>query len=318
MSKWMVYLCVFLLTSAWSHVTFAEEPLPRLKASGNKLVDPKGNEVILRGLSLVYLSQKRSLSVNERIDIAADHGANVIRLPLYAPHRSLNPLSANQKYIASAVEHATKRGLYVIIDFHAISDIGKTVPNAHYFWYNIAPIYADQPNVIYELYNEDSYFKGGKGRTWSQFKKHMDPLVEVARSKAPDTLLLVSAPAWSHQLEGILEEPIDDDNIAYVSHLYPGHDRKYWQQAADVKARYPVVVTEFGWQNAGDKVTYTLRGTTSKWGNAFRQFLDEQGMSWTGFTLDNDHLPQMFDEQWQPRGGENYCGEAILSWLKEN
>jgi hypothetical protein len=305
-------LALLLTVPAW-----ADGPPPRLSASGNQLVDPDGNLVILRGLSIPYLSQPRSLTVEQRIDRIADTGANVVRLPLYAAHRSLDPLHAEEAYIRSAVDRATGHGMYVIIDFHAIADLRTMVPHAHYFWHQIAPLYADQPNVIYELYNEDSYFPEGQGRSWPEFKRLIQPVVEVARAGAPDTLLLVSAPAWSHQLEGILGDPIADDNVAYVSHLYPGHDRRYWQQAADVSEHYPVFVTEFGWQNAGEGTRYTLAGTTSGWGADFREFLEEHGMSWTAFTYDNEHSPTMLDADWNLLGGEDYCGEAIVQWLRE-
>jgi endoglucanase len=307
-----------LMTSAaWSAASEVSDVPPRLTAKGNTLVDPDGNTVVLRGLSLPYLSQPRSLTVEQRIDRVADAGANVIRLPLYAKHRAYDPMGADEKYLRSAVEHATARGLYVIVDFHAIDDLAKNVPQAFYFWHVIAPLYADQPNVIYELYNEDSYYPNKKGRSWSEFKSLIQPVVDIARERAPETLLLVSAPAWSHQLEGILDDPIDAQNIAYVSHLYPGHDRKYWQQAADVAAQYPVFVTEFGWQNAG-KTTYTIRGTTSGWGQAFYNFLEENGMSWTAFTYDTEHQPIMVDEDWNLLGGEDYCGEKVFEWLKEH
>ena len=293
------------------------EPPPRLHAQGNKLVDPQGKEVILRGVSIPYLSQKRDRTVEERISMAHALGARVVRLPLYDRHRSLDPLGANEAYIRSAVQQATSLGMYAIIDFHAGDDLKQRVPNAHYFWHEIAPLYKDQPNVIFELYNEDSYFPNKKGRPWPEFKKLITPVVKVAREKAPETLLLVSAPAWSHQLEGIVEDPIDDSNVAYVSHLYPSHGKEFWQQAIDVKQHYPVFITEFGWQNAGAQVNFTHRSTTRKWGNAFQEFLNANGFSWTAFCFDNEHAPVMFDKDWNLLGGDDYCGEAIVSWLRE-
>lgn len=311
-------LCLLSLT-ATSH---AQQPLPRLRAEGNRLVDPQGNTVVLRGVSLPYLSQKRDRSVNERIDMATDTSqgwyAKVIRLPLFGPHRSLDPNQADEAYIRAAVEHCTQRGVYCIIDLHFIDDLAKRLPHTHYFWYHIAQRYKDHPNVIFELYNEDSYRNQESPRTWSQTKRMITPIAQMVRERAPDTLLLVSTPEWSHVFDGIIEDPMEIDNIAYVAHIYPRHPRKAWDDAAALAKHHPVFVTEFGWQQEGGTGSKVTRGTTREFGLPFLKFMEAHGMSYTAFTFDNEHGPSMFDKEWNLLGGEDYCGQTIKQWLADH
>jgi endoglucanase len=69
------------------------------------------------------------------------------------------PLSAADcvsRVLTPAVDYATSKNLYVIIDFHQIDVIttGTSAADARTFWTDIAPRCANYPNVIYEPFNE--------------------------------------------------------------------------------------------------------------------------------------------------------------------
>ncbi len=309
----MRFACAILLMAAFAAA--GAEPRPRLRADGNRIVDANGKEVVLRGVSLPYLSQRRDRSVKERIDMAVDDWrADVVRLPLYGPHRTLDPIQAHEKYLKEAVEHCVAKGVYCIIDLHFIDDLRVRRPHAHYFWHQIAPLYADNPNVLFELYNEDNFGGAENPRSWAEYKALIGPVAAMVRERAPETLLLIGCPRWNQDLRDIAGDPFPDPNVAYVWHFYGNHDRTAWKDAACLAERHPVFVTEFGWQNK-DAPSHQ-RATTTDFGMPFMDFMAKHHVSWTAFCFDNEHKPRMFDAAWNVLGGEDYCGEAVRNRLR--
>ena len=165
--------------------------LPRLKVNGNKLQDPSGKTVVLRGSSLIdigalYKNGGNSIKgITDRMEklVAAGVQGHVVRFPVYpkidynggypycsplpypvgtGPGTSCSPSSpmTAEEYVSKvlrpAVEYATSKSLYVIIDYHQIDDAtkGTSVADANTFWADIAPRFADDSNVIYEPFNE--------------------------------------------------------------------------------------------------------------------------------------------------------------------
>jgi hypothetical protein len=127
--------------------------------------------------------------------------------------------------------------------------------------------------------------------------------------------LLVGCPEWDLQTKDIADDPIDDANVAYVSHLYPTHPRELWADAAELAKSQPVFVTEFGWDAKGGHAV--IRGNSRDFGEPFGRHLQENGMSWTAFCFDHSIEPVMFDKAWNLLGGNQYGGEMIQSWLEK-
>ena len=165
MKKIYIFIFIAILTTVAT-----AEPLPRLRAHGNSIIDEKGKPVILRGVSIPYLSQARDRSVTQRIDMAVDEWkANVIRLPLFGPHRSLDPVLAHEKYIKDAVAHCVTKGIYCIIDLHFIDDLRTRLPYVHHFWYYVVR-YMPITECYFELYNEDDFGGDKNSRSWTEYK----------------------------------------------------------------------------------------------------------------------------------------------------
>src|SRR6185369_8284527 len=173
---------------------------PWLSVSGRFIKDPSGNNVILRGVSLVDVSVADSRTRNARqlIDMATDNAngwyARVVRLPVYpdaidmTPGWNANPDAYFNNHLNPAIQNCVARQIYCIIDWHYISDYNNsTVDTAtRNFWSYIAPRYANTPNVIFELYNEPI-----GPNDWNTWKSWAQPWVNIIRAAAPNNLILI-------------------------------------------------------------------------------------------------------------------------------
>lgn len=321
MSK-LYILLIFLLTTSIGY----SQTKSWLHVDGNVIKDTTGNPVTLRGVSIIAPEYANRNPGNpktpaEYIAWLADSTrgwySRILRIPVCelntTPEKAYN-------FIDPLVQQAISLGLYVIIDFHNVSDYGSggtsqfTVLN---FWKYFAPRYANSSNVLFEVYNEPV-----KPADWTQWKNFIQPVVNAIRAVAPKNIILMGSPQWSTYTNSAVSNPIYGDNIVYVFHIYPNQgvptsyllDSKFGNAAKSI----PVMITEFGWnQNAGysDAITY---GKTSNWGIPFRTYMDaHSNISWVNWVFDNYWMPSIFDQNWDIMGDENQ-GEFIRKWLADS
>lgn len=110
------FLCGILLVTGK-----ADAKLSRLQVKGTKVVDSKGKAVTLKGVSThgtawfpQYVNKKQFVSWKK-------FGANTIRLALYSD-KSAGFSTSLYKKVDEGVKYATQAGMYVIIDWHILSD----------------------------------------------------------------------------------------------------------------------------------------------------------------------------------------------------
>lgn len=298
---------------------------PWLHVDGNMVVDTAGNLVTLRGVSIIAPEYATSNPYNpktpaEYISWLADSTrgwySRILRIPVCGINTTP---SIAYNFIDPLVQQAIGLGLYVIIDFHNVTDYGSggtsqtTVLN---FWKYFAPKYADSSNVLFEVYNEPI-----NPADWSQWKTFIQPVVNAIRAIAPKNIILMGSPQWSTYVNYAVSNPISGGDIVYVYHIYPNQGTPTYSllnsKFGNAANSIPVMITEFGWnQNASysDAITY---GTTSKWGLPFRTYIDAHPtISWVNWVFDNYWMPSIFDQNWDLMGNENQ-GEFIKSWLAE-
>src|SRR5690606_6099740 len=106
----------------------------------------------------------------------------------------------------------------------------------------------------------------------------IQPVVDAIRNVAPNNLILMGGPQWSTRVNQAANDPFSDANMAYVYHIYPNQGSA---STANLNAKFgtaaesiPVVITEFGWNQAADYSNGVTHGTTSGWGVPFRAYLD--------------------------------------------
>lgn len=305
----------------------APAAVSRLGTSGNKIVNAAGTPVQLRGVSVLAPRHNTECPechprpISDVIDMTVSDGwqSDVVRLPVTV-WGSLSVEDNVAQYVDPYVQQAVDLGIYIIVDLHYVSDYGSTgVPQSTVaeFWDYVAPLYADVPNVIYEVFNEPV-----APASWATWKAYIQPVVDDIRAVAPDTLLLMGGPQWSTYVNQAAADPIAGNDIAYVYHLYPNQgdataanlDAKFGNAAQQI----PVILTEFGWNPPGEFSDPTVtQGTTSGWGIPLRQYLDARPhISWTAWIFDNYWKPQMFDHDWNLLGGEHQ-GAMIKAWLAD-
>ncbi len=296
--------------------------LPVLHVQGNQLKTASGSTVILRGSSLIDIGALYAYSGNSpagitaRLDKIAAAGVqgHVVRMPVYpeitynggfptcsplpypvgtGPSSSCSPtpsLSASDyvsKVLKPAVDYATSKNLYVIIDFHQIDDITarSSAADATTFWTDVAPQFANYSNVLYEVFNEPI----DTAQTWSALKPVVQGFITTVRATAPNNLIIVPSHSWDQHTGDAANDPPTGTNLMYTAHIYPSNWNSQFQaQVTTATAKVPVFVSEWGYANS-DPNPHT-------WGTSLQTTLDGNGASWTAWVTDNAWTPSMFSD----------------------
>lgn len=301
---------------------------PRLHVEGNAFVDRDSTPVVLRGVSLINLAAQHYWrdGVPAMIDRLTGEGWNtrVLRFPIYVTDPP-NPFpladrATREQYMRDilrpAVDYATRKGLYVIIDFHEISNVtAENDAMAQAFWRYMAGQFADYENVIYELYNEPidkagSCVSGENDDCWPPFKAQAEGWTSIVRETAPSTLVLVGGPFWSQVIGPAADDPVNDPNVGYVGHIYPTHTNRnnddVERQIRRCAAVHPVILTEwgFGFEGQDDREPYA---------SIVKTLADDLDLSWTAWVADPDWGPPMLTAD----GGLTEFGAFAQAWLAE-
>ena len=219
-----------------------------LRVSGTNLIDTAGNIVQLKGVSTHGLAWFPQYVNKEAFaTLRDDWGANVVRLAMYTEeyggYCNGGDREALEQLIDDGVNYATELGMYVIIDWHILSDgnPNQNKEEAKAFFAKMSSKYADYGNVIYEICNEP------QNSDWnSQIKPYASEVVVCIRANAPDALILVGTNNWSQDIDAVIGNKLDDENVMYVLHFYAG-THKEWLQDKMLKALnagVPVFVSE--------------------------------------------------------------------------
>jgi|GEM_PF-2398739 len=302
---------------------------PRLSVDGRWLTDPAGGRVVLRGVNApgpvwgTERAEARGKGYRETLELATDAEAGwysrVLRIP--ATPQTLDDVGVERfasEYLDEAVALAAERGVYLLIDYHATEryDTDAVDDRLRSFWGTVAPRYADESHVLYELFNEPTEPATGGIEAWRTWKTHAEPWVAFVRERAPETPVVVGSPRWSSLTAYAAEEPFADDNVVYSAHVYPSWEPETWEPTfGDPALSVPVFVTEWGYVD-DTNVDPHFAATTASWGQPFRQWLTgHDNVSWCARAFDSQWVPPMFDTEWTLRGGDRYMGELVKRWL---
>lgn len=252
--------CNYNLTGNTANYNPAATPYQihgRLSVSGTNLVDASGNPVQLRGVSLhgIQHTNGRTTAFKDYVNLASfqilrdEWGVNLIRIPVYTEEGGYcrGGAAGMDVTIQNAVNYATQLGMYVIIDWHILSDGNpwNHQSEAYNFFNNYSAKYAGYGNVLYEICNEPN------GVNWGTIKSYAESIIPVIRSHDSNAIIIVGTPNWSQYLDEVSYNPIQGyNNIMYTLHFYAASQ---WHKDA-LRNRVtiahnnglPIFCTEFG------------------------------------------------------------------------
>lgn len=268
--------------------TYYDASAGRLHVKGTKLVDKKGHEVQLRGVSTHGLSWYPQY-VNDKCfaQLHDKWGANVVRLAMYTEEYNgycsgdAKNRSDLKKLIKKGVRLAKKHKMYVIVDWHILSN-GN--PNSHKkeakaFFREMSREFKGYNNVIYEICNEPN-----NGTSWKEIKSYARSVISTIRKNDKKAVIVVGTPTWSQDVDQAAADPIKGDNIMYALHFYAATHKADLRNkmTAAINKGLPVFVTEYGICDASGNGAIDKEEA-----NRWVQTMDEYGVSYIAWNLSN-------------------------------
>ncbi|HPU00998.1 MAG TPA: glycoside hydrolase family 5 protein [Bacillota bacterium] len=305
---------------SFSHEGMEEFP-PLLLVENNKIVDPSGRAVVLKGLMPPdpAVLHSRNRFHRRLLQEIKDTGANVVRIPVH-PENYFHDRDYLWRYLDPLVSWAGELGMYVIIDWHYIGSIetgrGDEMPDLDIapkdfslqFWKQTAAYFRDTPHVIFEIFNEPAFITAA---TWA---RNAEELVKVIRGQNANQVIIVGGIEYARNLSWVKERPVDDANIVYAAHIYPAHDQKLWgEYFGAISEEYPVLITEWGFLDENEAVEPSyLVGDEESYGKPFLDYLEERNIGWVACWYDDVWTPPMLKDK-----GKSYTkyGRFVLSNL---
>jgi hypothetical protein len=261
-------------------------PLP-LKVKGTKVINSKDEAVTLRGVNAASLewTSDGDGHILETVRVAIDDWkVNCIRLPLSqdrwfgkAPEQN-DVCEPYRALVKEVVDLCGSKGCYIILDLHWSNagqawgtNIGQhSMPDkgSVKFWKDFAPVYANHPAVLFDLYNEphdvswDVWLKGGtitdrpNGPGLKAVKYEaagMQELLDTVRATGAKNVVIAGGLEWAYDFSGILDgrqlKDPDGNGVIYANHAYDNKRESVFKWIGDMEkatAVFPVIVSEFG------------------------------------------------------------------------
>ena len=211
---------------------------PPLHVAGTCLEDDKGRVVRLQGVNVPSLEwTNRGDNVLQSIRVAADTWhASLIRLPLsqdrwFGKADGQTDGGAQYRFIVdTVVQSLSGRKKYVLLDLHwsDTNQWGKHIgqhslpdDNSALFWKDAAARYANNPAVLFDLYNEprgvtwDVWQHGGdvveddkhdgQEMTLTYHSPGMQGILDTVRAAGAKNVVVAGGLDWAYDLSGLLD-----------------------------------------------------------------------------------------------------------------
>ena len=213
-------------------------------------------------------------------------GINTVRLCWVDPWYDFHPFGPTWTvdqvlpWIDDAVANAEAAGLNIVINYHGLEEYQKTggFGKMSEFWRKVAPRYADNDLVYYELANEQSFEQDDY--LLPAFQDTTRRIYEMVHDLAPERhILLFSFNSMNHNMKAIVDayDWVDYDYTTVAFHMYGWHqvDPRVGQRNLErLMAEYPVFCTEW---DVRQEFLYVSRFYGQ---DIMAQPLEEMGVSW--------------------------------------
>lgn len=237
-----------------------------LSISGNKVVNKNGQPVSFGGNSFFWSNNRWGGEKYYTASVVSwlrnDWNSGIVRCAMGVEEDGgyISDRASNKARVKTVVDAAIANGMYVIIDWHTHKAESYT-NEAIAFFKEMAQTYGDQPNVIYEVYNEPIY------SSWSgDIKPYAEKVIDAIRSIDPDNLIIVGTRFYSAMVNEPADDPIQRKNIAYTIHFYAAEHQQTYRDRCQYALNKGIALfaTEWGtvFANGGGNVN---EGETYAW-----------------------------------------------------
>ena len=313
-------------------------PLP-LHVEGNKIKDAEEHIVVLRGVCAPDMGAlKEWYGIHDYIDritnlddpngsspgwytrvikyLVCPSDSDVTGSPLTFDPCNLSDPNNEAVYeaIKDAVDYGAGKGVYSIICLNYHKNVGDEVAEANTFWSYMAPRFANDGNVLFELFNEPT---DGYGN-WSIVQNRMQAWVNTVRASATDNLIIVTGGCWAQEIGPavLTNNPVEGDNIVYDLQCFgvTWRTNPSWitQQINAVAPVYPVLVTAWGYGPNDNDPNVWYTGSAANFGQPFLDYLEGLGIGNVAYSASYNWDPPMFDSNWQL-----LCGDYMGCFVKD-
>ena len=239
-----------------------------LHVENGKLTGADGNTVQLYGMSTHGIAWfPQYINYDSFRTLRDDWNTNCIRLAMYTAEYGGYCAGGDKEQlkqlVRDGVSYATELGMYVIVDWHILSDCdpNQNKDEAIAFFREMSEAFADNDNVLYEICNEPN-----SGTSWDSIKSYAEEVIPVIREQKPDAVILVGTPTWSQEIDKAAASQLTFDNVMYTLHFYAGTHKDDLRNRLETCAQnnLPVFVSEFGMCDASGNGANDFDSTT-KW-----------------------------------------------------
>lgn len=233
-----------------------------------------GEPARLRGVAMGdALLARAGRGAEDYAVLAGGWRAGLVRLSVH-PFLWRERRAEAARALASEVAAARAQGLAVIVEWHAIGWPGGAFETPHDdrqlpvnaydtdldlardFWADTAGRFGDDPQVIFEIWNEPVRLEaseGAWGADWRALRPVWQDLLGVIRRRAGN-LVLATGGGWASDLTGIRDAPLEDQAVGYAWHVYPGtaggEPERLAERLDGLPHAHAVFVTEWGFEPA--------------------------------------------------------------------
>jgi endoglucanase len=251
----------------------------QLKVVSGQLCNSGGSAIQLKGMSSMGL-QWYPWSAGTVKNLVDTWGVTVVRAACYVTEGGYlsDPTGMTNK-VKTVVDAAIANGIYVIVDWHTLSDTdpNTNLSSAKTFFQNITSAYGTRANVIYEICNEPN-----GSTTWAMIKTYANAIIPVIRANAPNSVIVVGTPTWSQDVRSAADSQLTYGNICYTLHFYAGTHGQSLRDAGNyaISKGAAIFVTEWGTSQAsGSGGVYETE--TRQW----VEWMNSKKISWCNWSL---------------------------------
>ncbi len=348
----VIACCPVWRTNADSTNATGDDLLPELHVSGNDIVNNKGGKVWLRGVnvaSLEWSADGQGKILTTVRTAIRDWKVNIVRIPLtqdrwFGKTPGQNDEGLGYKnLVGRIVELCETNHCYVILDLHwsDCNDWGRNIGqhsmpdrNSLAFWKDFAAVYANNPAVIFDLYNEPhdvswEVWRNGGSITDKPNTRRSDPpktfdcvgmqqLLDAVRATGAKNMVIAGVLGWASDFSGILKDGGLSDpkgnGVVYADHCYDNRDETAYQWIAEMEAasaRFPIIVSEFGGRSGPGR-----KMPSENWLLHVMVALHEHRWSWVAWDLHPGAGPTLISD-WNYTPTEQF-GVYVKRMLCEN